>query len=316
MGVVLDAAAISGLIASMLELSVPMAFAALGEVISERGGVINLGTEGVMLVGAISAFSGSFFMHDNLLGVLLGAFCGALLGFLMAFISISLKQDQILSGLGIYFLGLGLSGFVYEALFAKSVQIGSTIRIEGLPKIPIPLLSQIPILGVSLFSQDIMEYLSFVTLIVVILVIGRTTFGLNLRAVGENPSAADTLGVSVAKIRFLAVIAGATLAGVGGAYLAISSHAFQAENITAGRGFIAVAMVYFGKWRPARAFFGTFLFGAAYLLGAFFQVVGSIIPYYFLLMVPYVLTLMILVAIARGARQPSALGVPYTRESG
>jgi simple sugar transport system permease protein len=313
MAIVLDAAAISGLIASMLELSVPMAFAALGEVISERGGVINLGTEGVMLVGAISAFSVSFFVHDNLLGVLQGAFCGALIGLLMAFISVSLRQDQILSGLGIYFLGLGLSGFVYEALFS---QIGSTIRIEGLPKLPIPLLSHIPILGDSLFSQDIMEYLAFVTLIIVILVVGRTTFGLNLRAVGENPSAADTLGVNVARIRYVAVIAGAALAGVGGAYLAISSHAFQAENITAGRGFIAVAMVYFGKWRPARAFLGTFLFGAAYLLGAFFQVVGSIIPYYFLLMVPYVLTLVILVVIARGARQPSSLGVPYTRESG
>lgn len=313
MGVVLDAAAISGLISSMLELSVPMAFAALGEVISERGGVINLGTEGVMLVGAISAFSVSFFLHANLLGVLLGAFCGALIGLLMAFISISLKQDQILSGLGIYFLGLGLSGFVYEALFG---QIRTTIRIEGLAKLPIPILSSIPVLGDSLFSQDIMEYLAFIALIIVVLIIGRTTFGLNLRAVGENPSAADTLGVNVTKIRFIAVIAGATLAGIGGAYLAISSHAFQAENITAGRGFIAVAMVYFGKWRPARAFFGTFLFGAAYLLGSFFQVIGSIIPYYFLLMIPYLLTLAILVAIARGARQPSALGVPYTRESG
>jgi ABC-type uncharacterized transport system permease subunit len=312
MGVVLDAAAISGLIASMLELSVPMAFAALGEVISERGGVINLGTEGVMLVGAISAFSVTFFMRSTLLGVVLGAFFGALIGLLMAFISISLKQDQILSGLGIYFLGLGLSGFVYEALFS---QIGSTIRIEGFPKLPIPLLSSIPVLGNSLFSQDIIEYMAFVALIIVILVIGKTTFGLNLRAVGENPSAADTLGVNVVKVRYIAVIAGAALAGIGGAYLAISSHAFQAENITAGRGFIAVAMVYFGKWRPARAFFGTFLFGAAYLLGSFFQVVGSIIPYYFLLMVPYALTLTILVAIARGARQPSALGVPYTRES-
>ena len=313
MGAVLDAAAISGLIISMLELSVPMAFAALGEVLSERAGVINLGTEGVMLVGAISAFSISFFIHDNLMGVLLGAFTGALIGLLMAFISISLKQDQILSGLGIYFLGLGLSGFVYEALFSG---IGSTIRIEGLPKLPIPLLSQIPVLGSSIFSQDIMEYMAFATLIVIILIIGRTTFGLNLRAVGENPSAADTLGVNVSLVRYVAVIAGATLAGVGGAYLAISSHAFQAENITAGRGFIAVAMVYFGKWRPARAFFGTFLFGAAYLLGAFFQVVGSVIPYYFLLMVPYILTLVILVAISRGARQPSALGVPYSRESG
>lgn len=310
---IFDVATLSGLIASMLELSVPMAFAALGEVLSERAGVINLGTEGVMLVGAISAFSVSFFMHDNLLGVLLGALAGALIGLLMAVVSISLKQDQILSGLGIYFLGLGLSGFLYEALFRE---IGSTIRIEGLPKLPIPLLSQIPTLGDSLFSQDIMEYLSFVSLIIVIFIIGRTTFGLNLRAVGENPSAADTLGVNVTRIKYVAVIAGATLAGIGGAYLAISSHAFQAENITAGRGFIAVAMVYFGKWRPARAFFGTFLFGAAYLLGAFFQVVGSIIPYYFLLMVPYVLTLVILVGIARGARQPSALGVPYTRESG
>ena len=153
-----------------------------------------------------------------------------------------------------------------------------------------------------------MEYLAFVTLIIVVFVVGRTTFGLNLRAVGENPSAADTLGVSVPKIRYVAVIIGAALAGVGGAYLALSSHAFQAENITAGRGFIAVAMVYFGKWKPTRAFFGTFLFGAAYLLGAFFQVVGSFVPYYFLLMVPYILTLVMLVAIARRARQPSALG--------
>jgi simple sugar transport system permease protein len=310
---IIDAASISGLIAAIIALSVPMAFAALGEVISERAGVINLGTEGVMLVGAISAFYVSFFHHSNLLGVLLGAVAGALLGLVMAFISISLKQDQVLSGLGIYFLGLGLSGFLYEVSFS---QIGSTIRITGLPQLPIPILSQIPVIGDSLFSQDIIEYLAFVTLILVIVVIGRTTFGLNLRSVGENPSAADTLGVSVTRIRYAAVIAGATLAGIGGAYLALSSHAFQAENITAGRGFIAVAMVYFGKWRPARAFFGTFLFGAAYLLGAFFQVVGSIIPYYFLLMVPYVLTLVILVGIARGARPPSALGVPYNREGG
>jgi general nucleoside transport system permease protein len=313
MAMVLDAASISELIAAIISLSVPMAFAALGEVISERAGVINLGTEGVMLVGAISAFYVSFFFGSNMVGVLLGAAGGALLGLVMAFISISLKQDQILSGLGIYFLGVGLSGFLYEASFG---QVGTTIRITGLPQLPIPILSQIPVIGDSLFSQDIIEYLAFVTLILVIIVVGRTTFGLNIRAVGENPSAADTLGVSVTKIRYAAVIIGATLAGVGGAYLAISSHAFQAENITAGRGFIAVAMVYFGKWRPARAFFGTFLFGAAYLLGAFFQVVGSIIPYYFLLMVPYVLTLVVLVGIARGARPPSALGVPYNREGG
>jgi ABC-type uncharacterized transport system permease subunit len=310
---IIDAASMSGFIAGILELSAPMAFAALGEVISERAGIINLGTEGVMLVGAISAFSVTFFLHSGPLGVVAGAIAGALLGLLMAFIAVTLKQDQILSGLGIYFLGLGLSGFLYEVLFAK---IGSTIRIEGLPKLPIPLLSQIPVLGTSLFSQDLMEYLAFVTLIIVVFVVGRTTFGLNLRAVGENPSAADTLGVSVPRIRYLAVVIGATLAGVGGAYLALSSHAFQAENITAGRGFIAVAMVYFGKWKPTRAFFGTFLFGAAYLLGAFFQVVGSFVPYYFLLMVPYILTLVMLVAIARGARQPSALGTPYTRESG
>jgi simple sugar transport system permease protein len=311
--IILDTASISSLIAAILELSVPMAFAALGEVLSERAGIINLGTEGVMLVGAISAFSISFFQGSDMLGILLGGVCGAMLGLLMAFLSVSLKQDQILSGLGIYFLGLGLSGFLYEAFFKN---IGSTIRISGLPKLPIPLLSQIPILGTSLFSLDVVEYLAFATLVLVIIVINRTTFGLNVRAVGENPSAADTLGVSVTKIRYVAVIVGAALAGIGGAYLALSSHAFQAENITAGRGFIAVAMVYFGKWRPARAFFGTFLFGAAYLLGAFFQVIGSIIPYYFLLMVPYVLTLVVLVAIARGARPPTALGVPYSREGG
>ena len=311
MAAIIDIASLTGLVASMIELSVPMAFAALGEVISERGGIINLGTEGVMLVGAISAFSVGFFMHSDLLGVVLGATAGALMGLVLAFVSVSLRQDQILSGLGIYFLGLGLSGFLYDVFFGN---IGSTVRIEGLPKLPIPLFSQIPIIGGSIFSMDIIEYLAFVALVIVIIVISRTTFGLDLRAVGENPAAADTLGVNVTKIKFVAVIVGAALAGVGGAYLALSSHAFQAENITAGRGFIAVAMVYFGKWKPARAFFGTFLFGAAYLLGSFFQVVGAMIPYYFLLMVPYIMTLVILVVIARGARQPAALGIPYTRE--
>jgi len=264
-----------------------------------------------MLVGAISAFSASFFLRSDLLGVLLGAVAGAFMGLLLVFVSVTLRQDQILSGLGIYFLGLGLSGFLYDVFFSH---IGSTIRIEGMPPMPIPILSQIPILGASFFSMDMIEYFAFVVLVLVIIVIGRTTFGLNLRAVGENPAAADTLGVNVAKVKYIAVIAGAALAGIGGAYLAISSHAFQAENITAGRGFIAVAMVYFGKWKPARAFFGTFLFGAAYLLGSFFQVIGAMVPYYFLLMVPYIMTLIILVIIARGARQPSALGVPYTRE--
>jgi simple sugar transport system permease protein len=261
----------------------------------------------------LEALSDTVIRHQSPAFPWLGYAAGwAVLGLLMAFVSVTLKQDQILSGLGIYFLGLGLSGFLYEILFSR---IGSTIRIEGLPPISIPILSQIPILGSSLFSQDLVEYLAFATLLIVIFVLGRTTFGLNLRAVGESPSAADTLGVSVPKIRYVAVIIGAALAGIGGAYLALSSRAFQAENITAGRGFIAVAMVYFGKWKPARAFFGTFLFGAAYLLGAFFQVIGSIIPYYFLLMVPYLLTLVMLVAISRRARQPSALGIPYTRES-
>ena len=150
MAMVLDAASISELIAAIISLSVPMAFAALGEVISERAGVINLGTEGVMLVGAISAFYVSFFFGSNLVAVLLGAAGGALLGLVMAFISISLKQDQILSGLGIYFLGVGLSGFLYEASFG---QVGSTIRITGLPQLPIPILSQIPVIGDSRYSM-------------------------------------------------------------------------------------------------------------------------------------------------------------------
>ena len=166
MAMIVDAASISQLIAAIIALSVPMAFAALGEVISERAGVINLGTEGVMLVGAISAFSISFFRNDNLFGVLVGAACGALMGLLLAFVSISLKQDQVLSGLGIYFLGVGLSGFLYDIFFS---QIGSTIRISGLRAVPIPLLSQIPVIGDSLFSQDIIEYLAFVTLILVII---------------------------------------------------------------------------------------------------------------------------------------------------
>lgn len=301
-----------------ITLSLPIAYAALGELIAERSGVINLGTEGMMLMGSFAGFSFTFIFANAWYGLGFAILIGALVGLLMAFLSVSLKMDQIVAGLGVFFFGLGLSAFLYRIQFGQFKGLPS---IRGFEAVNIPVLSSLPVVGTLIFGEDPLFYIAILTLAATIALLDKTMLGLKIRAVGENPAAADTIGVSVTKIRYLTLIIAGILASIGGATFVIETHVFQ-ENLTAGRGFIAVAMVYFGKWKPVRTFLGTLLFGGAFALLPYAQFGGlcvtsnTCIPSYIILMIPYLLTLVALVGVSRRARQPSALGVPYRREAG
>jgi len=282
---------------------------ALGLAIAYRGKVWNIGAEGQQVFGAIMVtWFVLLFLKDPLpayvmipVALLFSLLGGALFAAIPALMKSRLGINEVITTIMMTYVAVQALNWLVRGPFQDKTIPGSY------PESPVfPPQTALPII-VPNTSVTIGIIISVVLCFIGYYILFKTPLGYSIRAVGFN---------SVTKIRYAAVIIGATLAGIGGAYLVLSSHAFQAENITAGRGFIAVAMVYFGKWRPARAFFGTFLFGAAYLFGAFFQVVGSIIPHYFLLMVPYVLTLVVLVGIARGARPPSALSVPYKREGG
>lgn len=301
-----------------ITLSLPIAFAALGELIAERAGVINLGTEGMMLMGCFAGFSFGFIFDNPWYGLLLSIGVGALMGIMMSFLVVSLKIDQIVAGLGVFFFGLGLSAFLYRVQFAGFEGLPSIVGFES---VRIPVLSDLPVVGRLIFGEDPLFYIALLTLAATILLLDRTMLGLKIRSVGENPAAADTIGISVVAIRYLALVIAGILASVGGATYVIETHVFQ-ENLTAGRGFIAVAMVYFGKWKPIRTFLGTLLFGGAFALLPYAQFGGvcvtpeTCIPSYIILMIPYLLTLVTLVAVSRRAKEPSALGVPYRREAG
>jgi len=307
---IVGSAFIISLLAATIRLATPIIFAALGELITERAGILNLGVEGIMLMGAFVGFWGAYQMGNLWLGVLLGVLVGALMGLLMAFMSVTLRVDQVISGMGIYFLGLGLSSFLYRVTFGVRA-VPPTI--EGFKDVPIPLLSRVPFLGPILFRQNILVYLALVLVPLSVVALYRTTWGLMIRATGENPRAADTLGVNVFFIRYLCVVLGGILVGLGGVVLSTAHLKMFWENMTVGRGFIAVAIVYFGKWHPYRTLFGALLFGGAYALQLWLQAMGAPVPHQLLLMFPYILTIAVLAVVAREARGPAALGIPYRR---
>ncbi|WP_420639495.1 ABC transporter permease [Candidatus Poriferisocius sp.] len=297
-------------LASGIRLAVPFLLAALGETVGQRAGVLNLGVEGVMLIGAFAAYYTALETGSASLGLLLGLVVGAVMGSLYAFITVVMHAEQGISGIGIYLFGLGFT----DLLFQK--QVGTPIPIRGLQTKPLNWLAEdTSHVGELLFSHTVLTYVAFLLVPVVYWVITRTTFGLNVRAVGENPQAADTLGVSVNRIRTTAIIIGNTMAGLAGAALALEIGIFQ-QNLTAGRGFIAIALVYFGAWRPARVMAGSLLFGVVSATVLQLQVqdvisgsVSSIAN-----MAPAVLTVIVLVVVSRRIGQPAALTRPFTRD--
>ena len=303
---------IVGILSAGIRLATPYLFASIGEMFGQRSGVYNLGVEGIMLMGAFAAFYITLTTDNLWLGLLAAIVVGGLMGLAMAVISVTFQAEQGISGIGLYLFGLGMS----ELLFQK--MLGTVETVSGFGPVNIPFLSDLPILGPVFFQQSVMTYLAYLLVPIAWYVLYRTTFGLKIRAVGENPAAADALGVSVKRTRYMTVTLGGMLAGVAGASLSIALLNVFQQNLTSGIGFIAVALVYFGGWRPYGVLFGALLFSMVNALQLWIQALNIPIPFdasELLIMLPYVLTILVLMFSAGRVRKPSALGVAYERES-
>lgn len=296
-----------GIATSGIRLATPYLYAAIGETFGQRSGVLNLGVDGMMLLGAYAGFFTAFTTGNLWLGLLAAIIVGAIMGLAMAFISVNLQAEQGISGIGIYLFGLGMS----DLLFQKTLGTVETVR--GFRPVTIPYLSEIPILGDIFFKHNILVYGAFALVPIAWFVLNKTTLGLKIRAVGENPQAADSLGVSVSGVRYFTLILGGILAGIAGASLSIALLNVFQVNLTNGMGFIAVALVYFGSWRPAGVLFGSLIFSLVNALQVWVQVKGIDIPSDIAVMMPYVLTILVLIFTVQRARPPAALTRPFER---
>jgi simple sugar transport system permease protein len=297
-----------GVVSSALRLVTPYLFASIGETFAQASGVLNLGVDGIMLMGAYAAFFTTITTGSPTLGLIAAAATGGLFGLIMAFVTVTMRSDQSVSGIALYLFCLGLSEFLLQRT------IGGVQTISGFRPIHIPWLSDVPVVGEILFRQNALVYVAFAAVPIAWFVLNRTPFGLKIRAVGENPQAADSLGVSVVRVRYVTVIVGSVMAGIAGASLSIALLNIFQSNLTNGMGFIAVALVYFGAWRPVRVMFGALLFSTVNALQIWAQVQGINIPVQFPLMLPYIVTIVVLVTMRRRNTQaPSALGKPFER---
>ncbi len=297
-----------GIIYSGIRLATPYLFAAVGETFAQTSGVLNLGVEGIMLMGAFSGFYVVTKTGNLLLGLLAAAIVGLLLGLLMAVVSVTLKAEQGISGIGLSLFGLGLSSLLFEKMIGASA-----VSINGFRPVRIPILGSIPLIGDTLFDHSILVYAAFLMVPISAYVLNRTTLGLKIRAVGQYPQAADSLGISVARIRYLTVCFGGIMAGIAGASLSLALIDLFQENMTNGMGYIAVALVYFGGWRPAGVMGGSLLFSFVNAFQLWLQVKHVNIPSNIALMLPYILTILALTFAANRARQPAALSKPFER---
>jgi ABC-type uncharacterized transport system permease subunit len=287
----------------------PLLLAATGEVFAERAGVLNLGIEGMMLVGALAGFLSIFLIPNIAVALLAAVVFGGLAAFIHASLTVTLRSDQVVSGLAITLLGVGLTSF-----FGRGM-IGQVAR--GIEIYRIPVLSDIPFLGQILFRQDALVYASYLIVPLAWVVLYKTHLGLNIRAVGENPEAADALGVNVALVKYGCVILGGALAGLAGAYLSLAYTTMWVDQMSAGRGWIALALVVFSGWNPLMVAAGAYLFGGMEALQLRMQAVGTGVSVHFLTMTPYLVTILFLVNASqrrRKSRPPASLGVPYFRE--
>jgi len=299
------------LLAHTVQAGTPLLLGTVGEIYAERSGVLNLGVEGMMAMGALTAFATSFYTGNIGLALAVAIVAGALLSLVHAFLSITMRANQIVSGLAITILGLGLSGFLGKPM------IGMTA--PHLTSFSIPILADIPVVGPILFSQDILVYASILAALVLWFVLFKTRLGLNVRSVGENPAMADSLGLNVYLTRYVCVLLGGVMAGLAGAYLSLLYTPLWIEGMTAGKGWIVIALTIFATWNPLRAVLGAYLFGGVIALQFRLQAIGigTEAPQ-FLLMLPYLTTIVALVlisleAVRRRMGVPAALGLPYVR---
>lgn len=316
-------AVLIGILTSGIRLATPYLFASIGEMFGQRSGIYNLGVEGIMLMGAFAAFYVTMTYGNPWTGLLAAIIVGSIMGLAMSFISVTLQAEQGISGIGIYLFGLGMSDLLFQKMLG-TVETVSGFRpvSDSLNRIfpdLLPGLTGIPVIGaiVSILAQqNIMVFMAYLLVPIAWFIMYRTTLGLKIRAAGENPAAADALGVSIARTRYATVTFGGAMAGVAGASLSIALLNVFQQNMTSGLGFIAVALVYFGGWRPYGVLFGAILFSMVNAIQLWIQALNIPIPgdaSELLIMMPYVLTILVLVFSAGRMRKPSALGVPYER---
>jgi len=286
----------------------PLLLVALGEMVCEKSGVLNLGQEGMMLMGAVVGFVAVFHSDSLIVGFTMAAIAGILMSLLFGFIALNLNANQVATGLALTIFGTGLSAFIGADYEGKTI--------ESLDSLAIPILSSIPIIGKILFSQDIIVYISFAAFIAIYLFFKKGRGGLTVRAVGENPDAANAIGLNVRATRFLAIMFGGAMAGIAGGYLSIAYTPLWTENMTAGRGWIALALVVFASWRAERIMLGAYLFGFASIMHLVAQGLGWAISPNLLAILPYGATIVVLVMLSANQErlklfEPMALGKPW-----
>jgi simple sugar transport system permease protein len=297
-------------ISDSIRAGTPLLLATLGEVYTERSGVVNLGIEGLMSVGALAGFAITLQTGNYALGLIFAALSAALLSSIHAFVCVHLKSNQTISGLALAMLGMGLS-----SLFGKPY-VGLPLK-NNIRPISVPILENIPLIGPTLFRQDVVVYVSIMLAVALWFTLFHTRYGISIRAVGENPASADSLGISVSMVRYFCTVLGGSLAGVAGAYISLGYTPGWNENITVGRGWIAVALTVFTFWNPLRSLVGAYLFGGIEAMQFRLQPMG--IPPSILTMLPYIATILALMVGTRSRFRkrlgaPKALGVPYERE--
>lgn len=278
-------------ILTIITAATPLVYAAIGELVVERSGVLNLGVEGMMLAGAVCSFATAHLTGSGLAGILGGMLAGVLMSLLFAFLTLSLQSSQVATGLALTIFGVGLSALIGQPLVG--------IAFEGLPSLNIPMLSNLPVVGQLLFSHDILVYGSFILVAAVAWFLNRTRAGLVLRSIGDSHDAAHALGLKVIRVRYCATLFGGACAGVGGSYLSLVYTPMWVENMSAGRGWIALALVVFAVWQPGRLLLGAYLFGGISILQLHAQALGINVPSQLMSMLPYATTILVLILISR-----------------
>jgi len=296
---------------STMSMATPIMLAALGELIVEESGIINVGIEGAMLAGAFFALAATYFSGSIALGLGAGMLAAVAIDAIFAMLVVNLAANQVVTGTALNILALGVTGVFYRKLFGVT---GKAFMVTPVAKIPLGPLARIPVVGPVLFDQNALVYFTFILIPIFWYLISRTRYGLRLRAAGERPEAADALGLGVYRIRWEALIVAGVLTGLAGAYLTLAYANTFVENISAGRGFVALSVVILGRWNPWGLAAASLLFGAAMALQFGLQALGTVVPYQLFLALPYALTLVVLAGVGGLAAAPSALGEPYRRQ--
>lgn len=304
---------VEGYLSATMRLAIPIMLAALGGVYNERSGVMNIGMEGMMLIGSLVGFIVGYFANSIWLGILAAALSGVLMGIILAFFTVTLDADQVVAGIAINLLAVGLTSFLYRVVFGVQNQ---QAHITAAYTSPVPVLENIPILGPLFFQQSPLVYFTFVLIAISYVIITRTSWGMQITAVGENPEAAETLGMNVLKTRYATMIISGLMCAMGGAFLSlVATHLFL-DNMTAGRGYIALAILVLGRRHPLGILLAALMFGGADAFQLRTQTMNIGIPFQFMLMLPYLLTMVVLAIFVKKTDNPAALGLPYNPNRG